>query len=102
MAYFHQRIRTRDLDSKPDHYIVLCTTFSTGLDWIRIPEQIVSQMVTVPILGTDLCPHSIHLNQGSESESNPVEKSSIVQESESESVSGSGNKPLVSVSVNAL
>ena len=58
-------------------------------------------MVTVPILGIDR-----HISvlitfisiRGSESESEPVEKSYIVQESvsvsESESTSGSENKPL--------
>ena len=62
-------------------------------------------MVTVPILGTDLPPKdrsSVPITyisiRGSESESEPVEKSYVVQESmsvsESESASDSGNKPL--------
>ena len=65
----------------------------------------VSRMVTIPILGTDLHPRDRSPSQfyyisirGSESESKPVEKSCILQESESESKSesdsGSGNKPL--------
>ena len=46
-----------DSDSKPYRYIVLCTTFSTGLDSDSdLCTQIVSQMVTVPILGMDLHP----------------------------------------------
>ena len=36
MAYFHQRRRRQrriiQTDSKPDRYIVLCTTFSTGTE----------------------------------------------------------------------
>ena len=40
-----------DSDSKPYRYIVLCTTFSTGPNSDSDPC-----MVTVPILGTDLCP----------------------------------------------
>ena len=34
-------------------------------------------MGTVPILGTDPCPYYIHFNQGSESESEPMEKAAV-------------------------
>ena len=54
MAYFHQRIRTRF----PNPIVTLYYTqlFPLVRIWIWIPVWIVSQMVTVPILGTDLCP----------------------------------------------
>ena len=88
-------------DSKPYHYNVLCRNCSTGRVRIQVPIQMVLQIVTVPILGMDLCPRDRSPSQfyyisirGSESESEPVEKSCIVQVSDSESVSGNGNKPL--------
>ena len=53
---------------------------------IQIPNQMVSQMVTVPILGMDLCPRNISPSQfyhisirGSESESEPMGNFCIVQ-----------------------
>ena len=68
-------------------------------------------MVTVPILGTEICPwdrdpfYYISI-RGSESEPEPVEKFCIVQESvsvsESESVSDSGNRPLRNVYNSAI
>ena len=53
-----------DSDSKPYRYIVLCTTSdSTGLDSDSdLCTQIVSQMVTVPILGMDLHPRDPNPN----------------------------------------
>ena len=91
-----------DLDSKPYRYIVLCKTFSTGLDSDSDPC-----MDSFP---NGYCTHfrdgspsqlqfSISILYiwiwGSESESKPVEKYiCIVQESESESVSVGGNEPL--------
>ena len=61
-----------------------------------------SQMVTVPILGTDLNPKDrfpsqfYHISiRGSESESEPVGNFCIVYQSESES--GNVNKPLFTV-----
>ena len=48
----------------------------------------------ISILRTDVHPYYLHFNQGMKSESEPMEKSCIVQESVSESESGSGNKPL--------
>ena len=62
-------------------------------------------MDTVPILETDLCPYYISI-RGSESESEPMEKSCIVQESvsesESESKCSNGNKPLGCVTIHSL
>ena len=79
MAYFHQRrrtqirtrIRTR-IQTRirtPFPMVTLVTLYCAGLFplvriRIQIPVQRVSQMVTVPILGMDLHPYSIHLNQG--------------------------------------
>ena len=60
---------------------------------IRIPVQRVSRMVTVPILGTDLHPYSIHLNRGIRVQIWTSVKTCIVQESVSESESRGGNKP---------
>ena len=49
-----------DLDSKPYHYIYYAQLFPLVHIWI--PVQIVSQMVTVPILGMDLCPRDSNPN----------------------------------------
>ena len=93
MAYFHQRIRI------PNPIITLyyAKLFLLVQIWIQIPVRIVSQMVTAPILGTDIQPRDrspfLYHRFESESKSEPVEKSCTVQESESESISGSGNKP---------
>ena len=89
-------------DSKPYGYIELCRTcfHCTDLDsdwdldpfpkWLLYPFQ---GQISIP--RTDLHPFSI---RGSGSESEPMEKSCVgqesVSESESESESGNGNKPL--------
>ena len=52
-----------DSDSKPDGYIVLCRSFHIGSDLDPDPTQMVSQMITVPILGTDLHPKDRCLSQ---------------------------------------
>ena len=61
-------------ESFPDHYIVLCRTFSTGM-------EMATEMVTVCILGIDLHPRDRSLSQfyyilirGMESISIPVGK----------------------------
>ena len=63
MAYFHQTEMDSDSDSDsdsfPDGYIVLCRTFSTGLDSDLDPVRRVSHMVTVPTLETNLPPRDI-------------------------------------------
>ena len=88
-----------DSDSKPYRYIVLCRDFSTGLDWDWDPysEGFLNGYCTHFRDGSPSQFYYISI-RGSESESEPVEKSCIVQESESESQSesdsGSGNKPL--------
>ena len=79
-----------DTDSKPYGYIILCWTC---FHWIRHGFGSLSQMGTVPILGTDLCPYYIHFNQGSESKSEPMEISCTVQDSVSESFDHDYNLP---------
>ena len=76
MAYSHCRMRTRTQDSgsKPYQYIALCRTFHIGSD--PDPTQMVSQMVTVPILGTDVCPRDrcpslLHTFQSGDQSLNP-------------------------------
>ena len=69
-----------DSDSKPYSYIVLCSSFSTTHFREGSPSQ---GQISVPITYISI--------RGSESESEPVEKSYIVEEFESES--GNGNKP---------
>ena len=71
--------------------------------WIQIPIQMVSRMVTVHILGTDLHPRDRFLSQcyyilirESESKSEPVEKFCIVQESVSVSESKSNSEVEIS------
>ena len=82
-----------DTDSKPYGYIILCWTC---FHWLRLGFGSLSQMGTVPILGTDLSLYYIHFNQVSESKSKPMKKYCTVQKSvsEPESKSGNGNKPL--------
>ena len=105
MAYFHCRTWIRIRIRTPSPVVTLYYAELFPLVWIRIriPVWMVSQMVTVPILGREICPwnrYSFYYIsiRGSESEYEPVEKFCIVQEavsvSESESVSGSGNRPL--------
>ena len=98
MAYFHCRTRIWT----PIVTLYYAELFPLLRIRIQIPIQMVSRMVTLPILGTDLHPRDRCLSQfyyisirGSESKSKPVEKSCIVQESmsESESEPGIGNKP---------
>ena len=102
MAYFHQRIRTRIRTRiripNPIVTLYYAQLFSTGSDLDSDPC-----MDNFP---NGYCTHfrDIYLSQGqisipipyiwirgSESDSEPVEKSGIVQESESESESSSGN-----------
>ena len=64
MAYFQQRRRTRIRTPFPMVTLYYAELFPLVQIWIQIPVRRVSQMVTVPILGTDLHPYSIHLNQG--------------------------------------
>ena len=106
--YFHCRtgirIQTRIRTPSPMVTLYYAELFPLVRIQIQIPVRMVSRMVTVPILGTDLCsrdrssPQFYYISIGRlESKSKPVEKFCIVQESvsvsESESVSGSGNKP---------
>ena len=81
-----------DSDSKPDGYIVLCRSFSTAQIQIRIP--FLNGYCTHFRDGAPSKFYYISI-RGSESKSKPVEKFCIVQESKSESYSGSGNKPLL-------
>ena len=66
MAHFHQwrRIRIRIRIRIPNPIFILYYTqlFPLVQIWIQIPVQIVSRMVTVPILGTDLRPRDPNLN----------------------------------------
>ena len=98
MAYFHQRIRTRIRIPNPIVTLYYAQLFQLVQIQIRIPVQIVSWMDYCthfrdgsPFQGQISVPISYIWIRGSKSESEPVEKSCIVQESESESVSGSGN-----------
>ena len=82
MAYFHQRIRIRIRIPNPIVTLYYAQLFPLVGIWIQIPVWIVSRVVTVPILGTDLHPQGqIFIPipyiwiRGSESESEPVEKS---------------------------
>ena len=52
-----------DSDSIPDGYIVLCRSFHIGSDLDPDLTQMVSQMITVPILGTDLHPKDRSLSK---------------------------------------
>ena len=78
MAYLHCRMRTRTQDSgsKPYQYIALCRTFHIGSDPDPDPIRMVSKMVTVPILGTDVCPRDrcsslLHTFQSGDQSLNP-------------------------------
>ena len=91
MAYLHQRrrtqTRTRILIPNPMYYVEIFPLHRQGYwSWFRP----LSWMVTVPILGTNLdISVLVTCIRGSESESEPVETSCIVQQSvlESESIS---------------
>ena len=63
MAYSHCRIRTRIRIRIPNPMATEYYSELFTLVQIWIPTQMVSQMVTVPILGTDLCPYYIHFSQ---------------------------------------
>ena len=54
MAHFHQQRRTRIRIPNPIVTLYYAQLFPLVQILTRIPVQIVSQMVTVPILGTDL------------------------------------------------
>ena len=89
------RIRTRTLSLIITLYYA--ELFTLVQIWIQILVQIVSRIVTVPILGTDVHPKDRYLSQfyyisirGSESVSEPMWSFCIVQESMSESESESG------------
>ena len=58
MDYFHQRMRTWTRIQIPNPIVTLyyAQLFPLVRIWIWIPVWIVSQMVTLPILGMDLCP----------------------------------------------
>ena len=62
MAHFHQRRRTRIRIPNPIVTLYYAQLFPLVRIWIQIPVWIVSQMVTVPILGTDLRPRDPNLN----------------------------------------
>ena len=83
MAYSHWQIRTwiRIRTRTPSLIITLyyAELFTLVQIWIQILVQIVSRMVTVPILGTDVHPKDRYLSQfyyisirGSESVSEPI------------------------------
>ena len=92
MAYFHQQIRARIRIPNPIVTLYYAQLFPLVQIRIRIPVQIVSQMVTVPILGMDLHPRDrfpslLHTFESGDQSLNPNQwkKSCIVQESQSES-----------------
>ena len=60
MAHFHQRRRTRI--PNPIVTLYYAQLFPLVQIWIQIPVWRVSQMVTVPILGTDLRPRDPNPN----------------------------------------
>ena len=73
-----------DSDSKPYVHIVLCRTC---FHWLELRFRSLSQgEISIPITYISI--------RGSESRSEPMDKSCIVQESVSESESSNGNKPL--------
>ena len=76
MADFHQRTRIRIRIPNPMGTLYYAELFPLVWIWIQIPVRRVSQMVTVPILGTDLCLRDRSLSLfRTESESKPVGKS---------------------------
>ena len=66
LAHFHQRIRTRTQIRiripNPIVTLYYAQLFPLVQIRIQIPVRIVSQMVTVPILGMDLCPRDQNPN----------------------------------------
>ena len=68
MAYSHCRIRTRiptrTRIPNPMDTLYYAEVFTLVRIWTRIPVRTDSPIVTVPILGTDIRPYSIHFNQG--------------------------------------
>ena len=62
MAHFHQQRRTRIQIPNPIVTLYYGQLFPLVQIWIQIPVHIVSQMVTVPILGTDLRPRDPNPN----------------------------------------
>ena len=61
LAYSHCRIRTQTRIQTPNP--IATQYYSELFTLVQTPTQMVSQMVTVPILGTDLCPYYTHFNQ---------------------------------------
>ena len=65
MAYFHCRTGIRIRTPSPMVTLYYAELFPLVRIRIQIPVWMVSRMVTVPILGTDLCPNfTIYYNQG--------------------------------------
>ena len=62
MAHFHQWRRTRIRIPNPIVTLYYTQLFPLVRIRIQIPVQIVSRMVTVPILGKDLHPRDPNLN----------------------------------------
>ena len=62
MAHFHQWRRTQIRIPNPIVTLYYAQLFPLVRIWIRITVQITSQMVTVPILGTDLHLRDLNLN----------------------------------------
>ena len=64
MVHFHQRRQTRIRIQIPNPIITLyyAQLFPLVRIWIQIPVRIVSQMVTVPILGMELRPRDPNSN----------------------------------------
>ena len=62
MAHFHQRRLTRIRIPSPIVTLYYAQLFPLVWIQIQIPVWIVSRMVTVPILGMDLCPTHLNLN----------------------------------------
>ena len=67
MAHFHQqrgaRIQIRIRIPNPIVTLYYAQLFPLVQSGTRIPVQIVSQMVTVPVLGTDLRPRDLNPNR---------------------------------------
>ena len=56
MAYSHWRTRIRTWIPNPMVTSYYVEIFTLVWIWIQVPVRRVSQIVTVPILGTDICP----------------------------------------------